>query len=295
MHVHTINSDGQYTPPEVIDIARSKGVKTLVFTDHSGITHSKEIVSYAKRAGIEIPLMGIEISTIHKGNKYHVLGYAKNFRNSELESYLMYPTAIKNERYIKIIEMLRSSGYNIPVHREMLKGINVNGTYMHKDKWMFTGTLIASYVSQVSGLSPDEARSLFSGGIYPEKRFIYIEKGKSREERYLPTCEVIRKLREYGAVTILAHPWWECTGRGNTTENVIAHFQDFIDAGLAGFEALSQQNDECFVEAGNKLDKMYPHLLHVGGSDYHGDKRPDLGVRGVTEENYRKLMEMVRI
>lgn len=292
MHIHSINSDGKYTPFEVIDEAKKSGIKKMVFTDHSGVTYSSALVQYAENQGIEIPCMGIEVSTIHNGEKYHVLGYGHNLDNEELKKYLLYPSAIKNQNFEKIIDLLRQKGIEIPEKVEILKGIQKDGTYKHPDKWMFTRSLIASYVSDYLKVDIDEAKSLFSKGKYPEKQIIHSEIQLNKEEKYLPTTDVIKALVKNGAVPIIAHPWWQCRNE-NDVENVISDFEEFLRCGVKGFEYDSYHTDSIYVEASKRLSEQYPELIYIGGSDFHGDKRSQMGVRGVNNTNYKKIMELL--
>ncbi|MNB80285.1 PHP domain protein [compost metagenome] len=292
-HVHTINSDGQYDALHVLDIAKRAGVSTVVFTDHSGVTYSESIQAYAQNIGINMPLMGIEVSTIHEGHKYHVLAYAKSLKNEQLERYLMYPTMVKNDRFVKIISGLIENGVQIPGKTDILKGIQEDGKYSHPDKWMYTGTLIASYVSKALGIPLEEARALFADVGTPDKRIVAVEERLSREQKYLSTTEVIRNLAQYGAVSIIAHPWWECT-KTSDVETVIRHFGAFKEAGVSGFEFEYYNNNPVFIAASENLASFYPEFIHVGGSDFHGDKRFDIGKRGVKQEDFEQLMKMVR-
>ncbi|HDR7544573.1 PHP domain-containing protein [Bacillus sp. CH_442] len=294
MHTHTFNSDGRKSPFEVIDIASESGMKVLTFTDHSGITFSEKIVEYAKTKNISIPYMGIEVSTIHEGNKYHILGYGKNLRISDLEEYLLYPTEIKNRKFRKMIEGLKQKGIDIPSEEDILKGIKPDGSFEHEDRWMLTRTLIANYVSSSLNITLDEAKSIFSDGKYPEKRIIYVEDYIPTEEKYLPTKDVIQYLHNLGAGVILAHPWWEC-GRGNSPERVSQHIGEFINYGLHGFESDSYHFSEELSNASEQLLKTYPQLLKIGGSDFHGDRRSSFGQRGVTWEEFKKFTEVIKI
>lgn len=294
MHIHSSNSDGRKNPYEVIDLAAQLGMEKIVFTDHSGVTFSDDLYQYALKKNIDIPLMGLEVSTIHEGNKYHILCYGRNLRNPELQDYLMYPTKVKNDVFIKIINGLHENGILIPSTEEILKGVTQEGTYKHPDRWMLTRTLIASYVANQLGIDIDKAKSLFSKGKYPKEQIIFVENQMPKEEKYLPTIDVIKKMRNYGAGVILAHPWWEC-GRGNDVHTVKKDIETFINAGLLGLEMQSYHMSDEYMEAGKELFNEFPDLFAIGGSDYHGDHRSFIGDRGVTLEEYNKFLEVITV
>lgn len=61
------SSDGQFTPKELIDIARENGMNAIALTDHDTLRNTDEFAKEAKKAGIDT-IIGIEVSTLYKGN-----------------------------------------------------------------------------------------------------------------------------------------------------------------------------------------------------------------------------------
>ena len=74
LHIHSVNSDGTFTPSEIIDIALKKELKAIALTDHDTVKGMGEIYNYGKYKGIEL-IAGTEISTTYLGVSVHVLGY----------------------------------------------------------------------------------------------------------------------------------------------------------------------------------------------------------------------------
>src|SRR5437868_6099254 len=73
LHIHTTHSDGNYTPVQVVDIARRSGLAAVSITDHdcveglAGATHA---------AGEELEVIsGVELSASFRGQVFHLLGY----------------------------------------------------------------------------------------------------------------------------------------------------------------------------------------------------------------------------
>ena len=60
MHIHTIASDGTFTPEEVVKRAKLFGMKTIAITDHDTVDGLAEGKKTADEVGIEF-IQGIEI------------------------------------------------------------------------------------------------------------------------------------------------------------------------------------------------------------------------------------------
>ena len=61
LHTHTTASDGQYTPTELVNLAKQRGIQILAVTDHDTI----DGVDEARRAGDALGLQvirGVELS-----------------------------------------------------------------------------------------------------------------------------------------------------------------------------------------------------------------------------------------
>ena len=71
LHTHTTASDGQYTPSELVTMAKEKNIELLSITDHDTVSGLEEAVEAAHRCNIDF-IPGIEIST-HMGVEIHIL------------------------------------------------------------------------------------------------------------------------------------------------------------------------------------------------------------------------------
>ena len=80
LHIHSNNSDGTFTPKQLVDIAEKNNVGILSITDHdsiSGLEEFKCSIPYDM-----IGVKGIEFSSFIMDNnekiKLHILGYGFN-------------------------------------------------------------------------------------------------------------------------------------------------------------------------------------------------------------------------
>ena len=74
LHVHTMYSDGTYTPEEVIQKAAELNLKAVAITDHDCVDGISPAIDASKGTGVEV-IPGIEISAVKDDVEIHVLGY----------------------------------------------------------------------------------------------------------------------------------------------------------------------------------------------------------------------------
>ena len=72
LHTHSTVSDGQYTPSELVEMAKKNELKMYALTDHDTIAGIEEARHRAGELGVNF-IPGIEIST-HKCEEIHMLG-----------------------------------------------------------------------------------------------------------------------------------------------------------------------------------------------------------------------------
>src|SRR5262245_38489603 len=73
LHLHTTVSDGQYTPAEVVDLARRSGLAAIAITDHD-TTGGIQSARAAAGNALEV-IAGVEITTEYRQRELHLLGF----------------------------------------------------------------------------------------------------------------------------------------------------------------------------------------------------------------------------
>lgn len=78
LHIHTSYSDGVCLPIDIIDMAHRNGVKLVSITDHDTMRAYKDLdLAKARERGVKV-VFGVEMSSLYKGHRVHVLGYNIN-------------------------------------------------------------------------------------------------------------------------------------------------------------------------------------------------------------------------
>ena len=82
--MHSNFSDGEFSPTELVKIAKENGVSDLSLTDHDTFQGVDELISAAEGTGIHA-FPGIEITTRFRDFNLHLLAYFKNMESIDPE------------------------------------------------------------------------------------------------------------------------------------------------------------------------------------------------------------------
>jgi predicted metal-dependent phosphoesterase TrpH len=111
LHTHSTASDGSMSPRELVRHAKDNGLSAIAITDHDTIDGVEEALDEGAKLGIEV-VAGVEVSVDFEP-EMHILGYffGSNYKNIE-------PTLVKlkksrDERNPKMVEKLKSLGFDI--------------------------------------------------------------------------------------------------------------------------------------------------------------------------------------
>ena len=73
LHLHTVASDGELTPEQLVDEAANAGLQAMAVTDHDTVGGVEAAIAHGKTRGIEV-IPGCEL-TIYEGHvELHLLG-----------------------------------------------------------------------------------------------------------------------------------------------------------------------------------------------------------------------------
>ena len=257
LHCHSTFSDGDCTPSELVELARSRGLKALALTDHDTLAGLDEFMGAASDSGLEL-IPGVEIAC--QGERraiLHVVGLWVDTGDPELEALLHRVRMLRHERNERMLGRLRE--LDIPLEWEDVE---------------------AEAGGEVVG-RPHFARALVRGAHCrsPEDAFTrFLGRGKAAYVgRWLPAAaEVLGLLRRLGAVSIWAHPLMSSNLSGPKFRRLAMQLKSF---GLDGIEAYYSD----YSPHVNR--KALDHAAHLGllvsgGSDFHGANLPgiELGV-----------------
>lgn len=249
LHVHTTASDGTTAPAKVAELAKSAGLSAIAITDHDTISGCSEAMEAGKALGIEV-VPGIEISTKY-GVSVHILGYYVNLHSDKLNPVLEWVVNDRDERNLKMTKLMQEDG--IDVDYEQMK----------------------ERFGEVVG-RPHFARILVEQGRAESIKDAFdkfVDKGKKYwlPRQFLSIERSVEIITEAGGIPVIAHPF-QYKKNDEELRELISHCKDH---GLLGLECRYSgysYDQEEYLEA---LAEEYD-LFMTGGSDYHGNNKPDI-------------------
>ena len=268
LHAHTTVSDGGDSPSELVRKAADVGVSALAVTDHDNDSGCDEAVAAGKELGIEV-IRGVEISCdvedlADRGYNpsarptMHLLGYfIPEGKNALSESLAELQWARANRNKV-IVQRLNELGIDV-TFEEVEEEAGGPGSQIGRPH--FAAVLVRH------GAVPDYQTAFDEYLAKGAKAYITRKLYKPREATEL--------MASAGVVPVLAHPYTL-----NLPIDEIERFvDDLADAGLKGIEGF---HGDWSVEDQAPVRSLAERrgLIVSGGSDYHGDMRPDRNLPG---------------
>lgn len=245
LHLHSLCSDGDFSPSDVVKKAKDENISVLSLTDHDSISGIDEAKKTATKLGIRcIPGVELEASTdITKSRYIHILGY--NFSRYDLLS--EYLNRLKNERIFLIkqyIYILNNLGYNVTFDEVSSLTPGEHLTVYHIAKLLSKRGFFDFSTAKRMFLNPD-------GKYYIPRQFYDVD-------------FIINLILDSGGIPVLAHPC-RLRQKGNELDKYVA---SLCPKGLKGIEVYYSSHSKEEIEFYKSLAEKY-NLLMTAGSDWH--------------------------
>jgi 3',5'-nucleoside bisphosphate phosphatase len=251
LHLHSTASDGSLAPAEVVALAERQGVRVMALTDHDSLEGIPEAEERARAAGIRI-IPGVELSVSEETMDVHLLAYGFDPTDRTLRGAIDRYRTSRHERARKILMRLKGLGIRIPIEEvEEIAGGGALGR-PHVAEALMVGGYVETF---------HEAFQRYLGHHAPA----YVAKQTVALE------EALEVVREAGGVTVLAHPG---------TLNRDQWIAGWIRRGLDGIEVWHSKHHPGDIERYRQIARAHG-LLMTGGSDFHGERTPDVSVGSV--------------
>ena len=249
LHLHTRYSDGTYTPEELAERGRERGIKVMALTDHDTIDGCKQMAIACDDRNIEF-ISGCEFTVELEGFELHLLGYFLDLECAGLIEQLEKYQAVRQNRIHEMVFKLNELGFKI-TSDDVLNIANCNSP----------GRPHIGRVMVAKGY----CRSL------DESFQKYLKKGKPAwvPKSKMTASQAIELIHEAGGLSVIAHP-----GLYHRDEVI----SSLAAAGMDGIECFYTRHSTPMTEHYLMLAEQHG-LLVTGGSDCHGDNkgRPLIG------------------
>lgn len=257
LHAHTTASDGSLTPTALVRLAAERGLSTIAVTDHDTVSGCAEALAAAPAAGVEV-VPGIEISVDYPQGEFHLLGY---FVDHEDPSFLA------------------------QLHRLQDNRVNRNHQMMAKLQAAGLPITMEDVIAEAGGGQigrPHMAKALVRRGVVGSVQEAFDRYLADGAPCHVPKIKLdpeaaIALIHAAGGVAILAHPKYLEFPDLASLERAIAAWSA---AGLDGIECYYSQHSEAETAAYLAIARRLG-LLVSGGSDFHGDSKPDVKLGAV--------------
>lgn len=260
LHTHTIYSDGDKTPKELIKMAKDINLTHISITDHDIISGLKTLDEDDLK---EINLIsGVELTAKTLKGRMHILGYNIDIYDKKL-----------NEKLNN-----RNDLYNFILYVNGLKELF---------KISFPKEEVDKITNKIGTIGrPDLAKLLMKYG--------YVDSIQEAFDKYLNSVmdicrtnkrgytkeECIEIILESGGIPILAHP----ISLKKTRNELIEEIKYLKNIGLMGIETIHSLHTPEYKKMLEQI-ALELKLFTTGGSDYHGNIKPNVELGTGTNNN----------
>ncbi|MBR6451154.1 MAG: PHP domain-containing protein [Lachnospiraceae bacterium] len=251
LHVHSKKSDGSLAPADLTKLALSIPLSAYALTDHDTMDGVCEAMEAAEGTDLTV-IPGVELSADHNGKEIHLVGLYADHTNEALSSYLTKFRQTRDARNEQMCERLTAGGMSVSMEELRAAFPDAVLTRAH-----FAKVLVKKgYVRSVA-----ECFERFLGDRCPY--FIPRER--------IASTDAVALLKGAGSIAVLAHPTLYHLGKEQLYDMTKTLKEAGLDALEAKYSTYSATQEREMKELAKSLS-----LGISGGSDFHGDAKPDI-------------------
>jgi len=304
MHCHTLRSDGNDTPRELIDNAARIGLAAVGITDHDitppvtlaldGDVRMLSIV-YGASKGVRL-VLGYEFSCDTNVDDVHICGYNMDWAHPDLLEEVEAAKRSKTNAYEELTKLLTEKGMRVDWEEHVLNYTAPGGTPAVRAP----GEVQRKHIFEAM-------EALGHAATWSDaKIMVRDDPGLNIRRRKIDPGEAIALIHKCGGIAILAHPYLIdeiIRTPGNDERTRDEYIEELISAGLDGIEAAytydktsykgTMTPEEIEAEVRRKYTGRVKYIS--GGSDYHaGHKKGSkkvryLGERGISLAEFQAM------
>lgn len=271
-HIHTLYSDGVFSPEKIVDTAMDVGLEVIALTDHDNVLSYDVAKDYLKKIGKEDKLeiiRGVEINTLYKNYEVHILGYFMDVNNSDFQNLLKAQQIARVKQTKEIISLLaKKEGIRIKfedIKKQVAEGGSIGRPHIAKAITNAGGTnnVIEAYAKYIHDDSP----------VYVPRKTVSPQ-------------DAVEIIYDAGGIPVIAHP--------HDIDIAESLIKELMQHGLRGIEAYHRKHSPACVEYFSSMAEELG-LIVTGGSDFHAPNIMNgqiiLGKNFVPEWVYDKLLQ----
>ena len=254
LHTHSVFSDGTLTPTQLVELAEEIGLGAVALTDHNTVLGLPEFLAAAEGKAVKA-IPGVEFSVDYLDRELHIVAlYIQPEHYNAAMEVAQRLNENKRKSNLDLITNLNKAGYDISY--EKIKASMPAGEPNR--------ALIAAELTRLGYTSSNQ--DAFDRLLSPKHGFYHPPKR-------IDAFELIRFVRELGAVPVWAHPFLHLKEEAQ----VRAFLPQAVEAGLMGIEVRYSLHTPEQTALAASLAEEYG-LLPSGGSDFHGANKPAISL-----------------
>lgn len=282
LHVHSHkSSDGDYSPSQIIQMAKKVGLKAISISDHDTVAAYPEAQSLGRDAGIEV-IPSMELTTLYDDREFHLLLPFVDFTSNVVDKIV---EQVTDRRFMEArarVSRLKDLGFSISWEEVVAAsapfpplGVTIAQVLLKKAR-KEGNPAFRKYFS--------EENILFAPFVF-YKDFFAEGKPGFVTRRNIQLLDVLEIVRETGGVPVLAHP-------GASFQKVNREDLRFLkEQGLEGLEVYTPYHDpertEFYLTSAEEFD-----LVPTVGSDFHGSIKPQIAFGDTMEGGFWMVEEL---
>jgi len=248
LHCHSISSDGELTPHELLELAAERGITHLALTDHDTLDGLPAAALAAQEHDICL-IPGVELSCSWRGQLLHIVGLGVNPECAELKQGIAENQQRRWQRAERMIEDFLNHDIDL-------------------------GKTVSGLLGDAVPTRPHFAQALIKLGYAKDKKQAFKRFLVRGKPGYIPLIwpdltEIGRWIKAAGGIAVLAHPM-----RYNMTRTkLVALIEEMKAADIVGIEVSTPVNDANQIQMLAQLAREHK-LLGSMGSDFHSPDQP---------------------
>lgn len=283
LHIHSNkSSDGEFSPAEIIVLARSTGLRAVAIADHDTVSAYPEALEAGQAEGVEV-IPSMEVTTVYDEREFHLL---LPFLSWESQVVADLEREVSRRRFQEAEERVRKLvelGFDI-TWDEILAATAPSAPL---------GVTIAQVLLRATDRPANTGLKKYLKGkekIFAPYHFYkdFFMEGMPAcvPRRNIPLIDVLEIAPATGGVPVLAHPgaYFQKT----TREDIV----ELRDRGVRGLEVYTSYHDSeqtrFFMETAAALG-----LIATAGSDFHGAVKPHVKFGSLEHGDY-EMVEALR-
>lgn len=246
LHLHSIHSDGKYSPEELVAVAKAEGYKALAITDHDTATAYPYLKQAADEAGMEC-IFGVEFS-VNKPKNYHIVGFDFDPEYPPMKKYLADMAVRQTDNTYGVFNEGVEKGYFTGITWEEILEYN-KGIKWLCNEHIFNAMLDKGLVEKCNYMEWFNKYVRDQRGHYPPSI------------PFKPLSEIVSMIKEAGGFAVAAHLF--------RPYGSLDDVDQLIEYGVEGIEVLHPDIPPEEQERAIRI-ALEKDLFVSGGSDHSG-------------------------